>query len=149
MESVWHLGYAQQFICCLITDDTVWMTGHHWPSYHHTTSISAVKKIDRWAYYSDEQWKWKDTEGKQRPLRGCMGVCVLLAENTVANMASCTPYLCTILNFLYRQMHRKTIGNWLSSTYLLEFLDLCLFKHGKYVGVGSLCCPFLGLLGCL
>lgn len=59
-----HPGHAQQFICSLITDDTGWRSGQCWFSYQHTTSLTSCqargRKIDRWTYYNDEQWKWKD-----------------------------------------------------------------------------------------
>ena len=38
-----HPGHAQQFICSLITDDTVWMPGHRWASYQHTARLAALK----------------------------------------------------------------------------------------------------------
>lgn len=34
---------------------------------------------------------------------------------------------------------KRVKENWFSSSHLFEFLDLGLLKHGKYIGVGSLC----------
>lgn len=75
---LWH---AQQFICSLITDDTGWMSGHRWPlmpTYHKPRCCHAGgRKIDRWTYYNDEQWKGKD--------RGC---CVLLSDTPLGSQCS-------------------------------------------------------------
>lgn len=61
LDLVWHPGHALQFICSLITDDKVWMSGHHCPSYQHTASLTAVKpasgQTDRCAYCHNEQCK--------------------------------------------------------------------------------------------